>query len=359
MKKLIIIALLLMIPTNVKAVSARNMVVMDTDTKRVLYNKDMNDPHLIASITKIMTCIIALENKNSTDVVEIGDEILTSFGSGIYITIGEKITLNDLLYGLMLRSGNDAALAIAKYVGGSVDEFVGMMNIYAKKIGMKNTVFINPHGLEDKNGKGNTSTAYDMALLTSYAMQNEEYKKIVSTKKYVSKSDQKTYSWTNKNKLLNTYSYTTGGKTGFTEKARRTLVSTASKDGKNIAIVTLNDPNDWTDHKDMYEEIFENYESKKIVDKNNFKVDKDEYYKEHTLYIKNDIYVTLKKDEDKNISINIILDKLPKFETDDKVGIIEIKLNDNILKTENIYVQKKSENKPKINFFQKIIGWFK
>ena len=152
----------------------------------------------------------------------------------------------------MLRSGNDAALAIAKYVGGDVETFVKMLNEKAREIGMKNTTFNNPSGLDEK--KGNMSTAYDMALLMSYAIKNDEFKKIVGTKKHTVKTNMNYYSWTNKNKLLFNYKYTTGGKTGFTEIARRTLVTSASKNNINLVAVTLNDGNDFYDHINMYEE---------------------------------------------------------------------------------------------------------
>ena len=194
MKKLLFLILLL-IPLNVKAYQtyATSAILMDMDSNNVIYAKDVHNVRSVASISKIMTAIVAIENDNIKDVVTIGDEISTAYGSGIYIKQGEQLTLEDLLYGLMLRSGNDAALAIAKYVGKDIDNFVLMMNNKAKEIGMINTTFNNPHGL-DING-GNLSTAYDMAILTSYAMKNEEYKKIVSTKKYTLKTNMNYYSW--------------------------------------------------------------------------------------------------------------------------------------------------------------------
>ena len=268
--------------------------------------------------------------------------------------------LKDLLYGLMLRSGNDAALLIAENVGGSVENFVTLMNKKAEELGMKNTKFINPHGLENNKGEGNTSTAYDMAILTSYAMQNDEYQKIVSTKNYVAKSDKKSYSWANKNKLLNTYEYTTGGKTGYTEKAKRTLVSTASKDNKNIVIVTLNDPDDWSDHTNLYEKLFKEYTSEKIIDANNFKIKKENYYKKNKLYLKEDVYMMLKDNEKKDITLDINLLKIPDFNDGDKVGSIKIKLKDETLKEVNIFVQKNDENiKKQTSLWDKIKGWFK
>lgn len=361
MKKFVVLLLLLIcIPMHVSALSARNIIAMDMDTNRVLYEKDANSEHLIASISKIMTAVVALELSDIESDVTTTNTILKAFGSGIYIEPGETIKLKDLLYGLMLRSGNDAALAIAEFVGGDVEKFVELMNQKAKEIGMQHTKFINPHGLENNKGEGNMSTAYDMALLSSYAMQNDVYKEIVSTKNYVAKSDKKTYSWANKNKMLNLYEFTTGGKTGFTERARRTLVSTASKDNMNITVVSLNDPDDWDDHQYLYEALFKEYESVKVVDKNNFTVENENYYKNDTLYVKDDIYLMVKDNEKDNISLDIHLEKQSKYESGDVVGTIKVKLKDEVLKSEKIYVEKKEKQKEKKqNIFQKIIGWFK
>lgn len=359
MKKLLLV-LLCFIPLNVSAISARNMIAMDMDSNRVLYEKNIHDEHLIASITKIMTATIALELGDLESEVTATDTILKAFGSAIYIEVGETLKLKDLLYGLMLRSGNDAALLIAEHVGGSVDDFVSLMNQKAKELGMNHTNFINPHGLENNKGEGNTSTAYDMALLTSYAMQNKEYQKIVSTKNYVAKSDKKSYSWVNKNKLLNTYEYTTGGKTGFTEKARRTLVSTASKDDKNIVVVSLNDPDDWSDHTNLYERLFNEYERVKILDKNNFKIKKENYYKKNKLYLNDDVFALLKANEKKDITLDFHLLKIEDFKNGDKVGTVKINLKDQMLKEVNIYVSKKEKKEKKqVSLWQKMRDWFK
>lgn len=358
MKKLFFL-LICLLPMNTSAISARNIIAMDMDTNRVLYAKAINDKHLIASITKIMTTTIALELGDLKSEVTATETILKAYGSAIYIEVGETMTLEDLLYGLMLRSGNDAALLIAEHVGGSVDKFVELMNSKAKEIGMTNTTFVNPHGLDNDKGEGNISTAYDMALLTSYAMKNEEYKKIVSTKKHVVKTDKKSYSWTNKNKLLTTYEYTTGGKTGYTDKARRTLVSTASKDNENIVVVSLNDPDDWADHKYLYETIFKSYNNEKILDAKTFEVDNETYYKDD-LYIKEDVYVLLKDKEKESITLDINLLKLPNYKNEEKVGTVKIKLNDQVLKEVNIYVSKEEKTlENKKSLWQKIIGWFK
>ena len=273
---------------------------------------------LIASISKIMTCIVALEQGNFDKTVKIDDSILKAYGSGIYIEAGEELTLDDLLYGLMLRSGNDAALAIAKAVAGDVKSFVFLMNEQAKKIGMENTSFVNPSGLEENDGTANKSTTYDMALLMRYAMQNNYFRKIVATKDIVVKSSYKTYSWHNKNKLLSMYEYCTGGKTGFTKKAHRTLVTTASKDNKNLIVVTFNDGNDFVDHKNLYEKNFNLYKRKKILDKSK------KYNKNY--YVKDDYYL-LVKDSDK-------------VETKIKDNSIEVYVNDNLINKVTLFFKR-------------------
>lgn len=343
MKNIILFISILFIPINISAISASSVVVMDLDNKRVLSGYNEHEPRLIASITKIMTAIVAIENSNLDDLVEVTDIVKESFGSGIYIKVGEKITLRDLLYGLMLRSGNDAALLIAEYVGGGVDNFVYMMNEYANNLNMKNTIFINPHGLENKDGIGNKSTSYDMALLTSYASKNSTFREIFSTKTYTCKTSMMTYKWHNKNKLLR-YDFITGGKTGFTEKARRTLVTTGSKNNINLTVVTLNDSNDWQDHVYLYNKIFNEYKSYLVVDKNKFKIKKDKYYKKNKLYIKNSYYMTMKKSEQKDILINIELIKYKRYSNDDLVGYINIYLKNKLYHKEPIYVRKVNSN---------------
>ena len=348
MKKLLLflLCLNLIIPyVHASTTSAYEYVLMDMDSGRVLASKNKDSPRLIASITKIMTCILAIENSDVNNIVKVDESISKSYGSGIYISIGEEIKLIDLLYGLMLRSGNDAAMQIASYVSGSEEEFAKLMNQKAKKIGMKNTIFYNASGLDTKT-IGNKSTAYDMALLTSYAMQNEVYKEIVKTKKHVVKTNLKTYVWHNKNKLLNE-DYMTGGKTGYTERAKRTLVSTASKDGMNLVIVTINDSDDWNTHKSLYQYAFSNYQSLKVLNKKNFRVLKDNYYDK--LYIKNDVYLTLKKDEKRKLISHIKLQKKKHYKTGDKVGTNYIYLDNDLVHTEDIYAKRIKKKKKWIN----------
>ncbi len=317
--------------------TAYEYVLMDMDSGRVLASKNKDSPRLIASITKIMTAIIAIENKDIHEIITVDESISNSYGSGIYITIGEQISLQDLLYGLMLRSGNDAAQMIATYIAGSEDAFVEMMNNKAHSLGMRNTIFYNASGL-DTDTIGNKSTAYDMAILTSYAMKNEIYKTIVKTKKYITKTNLKTYIWHNKNKLLS-LDYITGGKTGYTKRAKRTLVSTASKNNLNLVVVTINDSDDWNTHKSLYNYAFNNYQSIKVLNKKTFNVLKDTYY--DRLYIKNNLYLTIKKNETKSLISYIKLEKKHNYKTGDKVGDNYIYIGDTLVHIDPIYAKKR------------------
>lgn len=356
MKKVIflIITFLLLIPSSVLGLTttASSAILMDMDSGRILYQKDIHQERLVASITKIMTAVIAIENGNLDDIVTVGEEVLTMYGSNIYISLGEKITLRDLLYGLLLRSGNDAAIVIGTYIGGSEENFVDMMNKKAKEIGMINTVYHNCHGLDETTK--NYSTAYDMAILSSYANKLEAYKEISGTKKWTTSTENKTYVWHNRNKLLSTYKYATGGKTGYTPSAGRTLVTTATKDKLNLTAVTLNDPNEYVSHEDMYEYGFNNYKYYLIVDKNNFDVD-DNFYKD-TVYVKESFSYPLTDDEAKDVSVVVELLKLKKYKNNDKVGEVIVSMNDKEIFRESIFVQ--VNQKEKRGFFDRMHDFF-
>lgn len=344
-----------LVPKMVEAYSAESMIAMDMDSKRVLYEQNMNEEKLIASTTKIMSAIIAIEQMNLDKEIEVDEQVLKAYGSAIYIEVGEKMSLRDLLYGLMMRSGNDAAIVIANAVGGSMEGFVTLMNEKAYQLGMSHTTFYNSHGLEENDGKGNTSTAYDMALLMSYAMKNEEFQTITGTKNYVGKSDKKTYHWANKNRLLQTYEYTIGGKTGFTEKARRTLVTAAEKDGRRITIVTLNDGNDFQDHENLYEVLFSKMELVNVLKKDHFTVPDLKSYQDEILYIEKDVDILASKDEKEKIKVNYEMFDLKEYSSGDQVGVAHIMLGENDMMQIRIYVKKKAvETK---GFFARMFGW--
>lgn len=337
MKKLLLIfitTVVLFIPITTNAY-ARSVVLMDLDSGRVLYEKNKDEKRLVASISKIMTAVLALENGNLDDVVEIGDDVLKMYGSNIYISPGDKLTLRDLLYGLILRSGNDAAISIALHIGTTEANFVEMMNKKAKELGMMSTIYENPHGLDEETK--NYTTAYDMAKLSRYAYKIEEYRKISSTKKWIVQANNKTDIWYNRNKLLFRYKYATGGKTGYTPKAGRTLVSTASKDNLNLTIVSLDDYDHYKNHEELYEYAFNKYKKYLIIDKNNFNIDSN-FYKDK-VYVKNSFSYPLTEEETKNIRVIAKIYKLDKYKNNDKVGEVKVLLKDKEIYKDDIYVK--------------------
>lgn len=335
---------LLSIPT-VKALDySESSIVIDKNSSRVLYQNNPYEKKLIASTTKILTAIIVIEHGNLNQEVEIGEEILKMYGTNIYIEVGEKMKLIDLLHGLLLRSGNDAAIALAVAISGSEEKFVEEMNNKAQQIGMKNSVFANPHGLDEETK--NYSTAYDMALLMKYATQNEIYNKISSTKKYTVSTGNKTYLWYNRNKLLTNYKYCTGGKNGYTPSAGKTLVSTASKDGLDLIAVSLNDNDTYTTHEHLYELIFDKYKNYKIIDKKNFYIDKT--FTNEKLYLKNDFYYPLTEEETDKIKTVVSINN----NNSTKKGQISIYLDNQ--KIGNVPIYKKAEQKKEESFFSKL-----
>ncbi len=243
-------------------IEAESYCVINAKTKQIIYKKNENKKLGMASTTKIMTALVALENINPSDVVTISKNAENQEGSSIYLREGDKITVEDLLYGLMLNSGNDAAVAISESVSGDVDSFVSLMNEKAKEIGCKNTNFINPNGLPDEN---HYSTAYDMAIIMAYASENDAFRKIASTKEYQIKGENNITYLKNHNKLLWQMKDFVMGKTGFTKNDGRCLVSYCSRNNIDLICVTLNDRNDWDDHRNFYESAFERVENKKLL----------------------------------------------------------------------------------------------
>lgn len=317
---------------------------MDYDSGRVLYRNNPDNKMLIASTTKIMTCIVTLENSSLSKKIKVGEEITKAYGTNIYVEVGEVLTIKDLLYGLMLRSGNDAAIVLANNVFDSEEEFINKMNEKAKSLGMNNTHFDNPHGLDEDTK--NYSTAYDMALLARYAFNNKEYKKIISTKKYFTKSNLKSYKWYNRMNLLNEYKYCIGGKNGYTPKAGKTLVSYASKNNLNLIIVTLDDSDLYENHKDLYEKFYKSYNNYTIIDKDNFVVDSSLVKKK--VYLKKSFSYPLRKDELDKISTSIYISN----ENKNIVGNVSIRLDSKEIGRLDIY--SKDEKKEKKDFLLRI-----
>ena len=349
MKKVLVILLLFLIPLNVFCKedtfdTAKSSIVMDLDSGRVLYENNADEERLIASITKIMTCIIALEEGELDKEIKAGDEILKMYGTSIYLELNEKMKLIDLLYGLMLRSGNDASVVIAKVVAGTEEKFVEMMNEKAKEIGMTNTTFSNPHGLDEETK--NYSTARDMAILSRYAYKNKTYRKIIGTEEYRVKTDNKSYLWYNRMKLLGDYKYCTGGKNGYTPSAGKTLVTTHKKGNLKITVVTLYDNDEYNNHERLAEYAFDNYSNYDIVDKNDF----DLVIDDNKYYVNKSFSYPLTESEKDNVKVLASIDDSIKS---GKVGNINISINNKTLKKIPLYIK---EEKKKENFFTKLFS---
>ncbi|MDF9840375.1 MULTISPECIES: D-alanyl-D-alanine carboxypeptidase family protein [unclassified Paenibacillus] len=272
---ILIMCLLLAVLVPVNPVSAENASVstharaaalIDVESGRLLYSSRGDEPMLIASLTKIMTAIVAIENGDLASKVKVGKNAFAKEGSSLYLKQGEEMLLEDMLYGLMLRSGNDAATAIAEHVGGSEQGFVYLMNTKAEELGLKNTHFANPHGLD---AEGHYSSANDLAVLTAYALHNPVFKEIVGTQEKTADNpyEKWDYKWANKNKMLRLYEGADGVKTGYTKKALRCLVSSATRGGQQLVAVTLNDGNDWNDHAALLNFGFNHYPLKTLIER--------------------------------------------------------------------------------------------
>ena len=238
--------------THAVSTSASSAILMDVDSGRVLYEQNADAKMLIASTTKILTALVAIREGDLNDVVTVSREAAYTEGSSMYLKVGEKLTLETLLYGLLLCSGNDAAVAIAEHISGSQEDFAKLMNATAREIGMEHSSFANPNGLDDEQ---HYSTARDMAKLARAALENETLMRIASTRSVTIGGR----AMTNHNKLLHYVDGCLGLKTGYTKAAGRTLVSCAEKNGQRLIAVTLQDGNDWADHQALYEYGFSAY----------------------------------------------------------------------------------------------------
>ncbi len=238
--------------TQAKALSAQSAVVLDADTGAVRFAHNAQEVLPMASTTKIMTALCAIELGDLDRVYTVKPEYTQTEGSSMYLKAGEQLTIRDTLYGLMLMSGNDAALAVAGECGG-LESFVQRMNDKAKELGLSHTHFENPNGLD---GETHHTTAQELAQLTAFALKNHDFREIVGT----SSTTRAGRVMTNHNKMLKLYDGAIGVKTGFTKKCGRCLVSAAERNGRTLVAVTLNDPDDWKDHAELLDNAFAQYE---------------------------------------------------------------------------------------------------
>jgi len=315
-------------------------ITMEINSNRVLFAQNEQTKRPMASTTKIMTAITVIENNpDLNQIVEIKPEYTGIEGSSIYLQAGEKLTIKELLYGLMLQSGNDCAVSLACYTSGSIDKFSELMNNFALNIGVINTNFTNPHGLHNDN---HYTTAYDLAKISCYAMKNNIFKEIVSTKSIkISSPFQKYRLLLNKNKMLKEYDGATGIKTGFTKKAGRCLVSSANKNGMEVVCVVLGCPPMFERSKNLLNNSYNEYKYTEIFNADSFKekakiIGTDIYCQLKTY---KSFYYPLKKDEINYIKTSILFPQeiTPPFEKEDIVGKIEIYYKNQLLFSENIY----------------------
>lgn len=250
------------VPLRALAYSARSSVVMERSTATVLYEENAKEKLGMASTTKIMTAIVALEQLSPDETVTVSETAAGTEGSSMYLQAGETVRTEELLYGMMLQSGNDAAVALAEHVGGTVEAFCAMMNRKAAEIGANDTHFSNPSGLAEEM---HYTTAYDLGLIACYALQNEQFRTIVGTRQETTKGENGSRSMVNHNKMLWRYEGCTGVKTGFTKRTGRTLVSSAVRDGMELVVVTLDDPDDWNDHCTLLDRAFEQFRKTTVL----------------------------------------------------------------------------------------------
>lgn len=353
-------------PTKEPIINSKAAVIYDRTSKKVIWGKNENDKRAMASTTKIMTSIIVLENANLSDVVTISKKAANTGGSRLKLNTGDKITVNDLLYGLMLRSGNDAAVALAQHIGGSVEGFAELMNKKAEELKLTNTHFVTPHGLDDDE---HYTTAYELAILTDYALNNKTFANIVGTKNCNISINGISRNIYNTNELLGSLNGVDGVKTGFTGNAMRCLVTSCTRDGNQIITVVLGADTKkqrTLDSKKLIEYAFENYERVNIEEMAKKEFEDWKQINEMRIYINkaenkkieldlNEIenkIIPIKKgfQKDIKIEINCICEYEAPIEKGKKIGNIIIKNKDEIIETVDIVSKEEIKRKNILNY---------
>lgn len=332
MKRTMIVVLLFSlflgaVPKEVAA-SGSSWAVIDADTGRLLdgYNENVRLP--IASLTKIWTALTFIESGSSFGEMTISPQAASAEGSSIYLQQGMVIDAETLLYGLMLRSGNDAAYALSEQAGGSLEGFVDLMNNQAQIYGLKQTVFTNPSGLHDDH---HLSTAYETALMLRYAMDNEQFRKIATAKNHSYDGESQAYSWRNKHRLLHSEPTAIAGKTGFTKAAGRTLATYFEKDGKHVIVVTLNHSDDWNTHRSLANKVFSTYKLTTVAKKGTYTI-----LPEVEAELKTPIRLLLKKGEKARLQSVI---RLPQGKSKSSMGLWTVSLDNEPLVASEIIIK--------------------
>lgn len=324
--------------------TAESVCVINAVTGEVVFEKDAYAQKPMASTTKIMTLLTALLHSNPDDIVKVSKTAVLEEGSSAYLKPGAKITMRDVCYGLMLNSGNDAAIAIAEHISGDVDSFVKLMNDTAKELGLGNTHFVTPNGLHDDE---HYTTAAELAKITRYALRNEILREIVSSRSYTSSMQMpdgtiENVEYINHNRLLKELDGCIGVKTGFTKVAGRCLVSAVNRDGAEYIIVTLNDSDDWNTHKELCEEVFKNHTRRVIVKSGDCMKHVVFEKEECSLVAENEFAVYVSNYGGNGFEVIKHIPKTIDFPLNrgEKVGYIEIKTNGETIGTVNVVAEK-------------------
>ncbi len=288
-------------------ISAKGAVLLEADSGRVIFEKNKDLVLPMASTTKIMTALVTLENAKCDEIVTIEPCMTGIEGSSIYLKAGEELSVEELLYALMLESANDAAVALAYHVAGGIPEFAELMNEKAESLGLQSTHFENPHGLDSD---AHFTTAYELGVIAAYAMKNPDFKRIAATYKKIIPARGESYErlLINHNRLLRSYKGAIGVKTGFTKKCGRCLVSCSEREGVTLVCVTLNDPNDWQDHTRLLDYGFSRLESVTLSKKHGYTVELNAINGDKSSFLAetlDDLSITLDRD---NINISATLE---------------------------------------------------
>ena len=344
--------------------SARGMCVMEKESCKVLYQRDMHTTRPNASTTKIVTAITVLDNCNNLDeVITVDNKSIGIEGTSIYLRKGEQLTVRDLLYGLMLRSGNDSAVALACHVGGTVENFVNMMNKLCKEVGAENTHFANPHGLDNAE---HYTTAYDLALVTAYALNNPIFAEIVSTRHYtIPKTNIGDARYlTNKNKLLNSLDGCVGVKTGFTSRAGRCLVSAIKRNDITLVCVVLNCGPMFEESVELLNKAYNEYNFTPIVVKG--EPIYNEYYIDnvrgelHLFANETYIHPVLESEKDKLRVVYTLYELTENVKEGEEVGEISVFYDNHLQKTIKLYTINKIDILENEDIFKSIkLQWEK
>lgn len=331
MKKIIVMvmmAAMVFVQINAFAIadSADCACIINSMTGDVIFSKNLNKRHTMASTTKIMTAIVAIERCKMDEIIIVSANAANQEGSSAYISEGQEIYMRDMLYGLMLNSGNDAAVAIAEHIAGDVDRFAELMNEKALELGLRETHFVNPNGLDDPE---HFTTAGELALIARCAMTMPEFREIVATQTAQAQpiNSEEILYFSNHNKMLHLYEGATGVKTGFTKATGRCLVSAAKRDGMEFIAVTLGAPDDWNDHRAMLDYAFSEHYPKNIVESGMTVKIAEIDGKKYSMVAAEDFIFPFKEHQKSTVDVvtHMANDLVSPINAGEKVGYLEIK----------------------------------